>query len=82
MFARLRANAQAKGRRGPLRFPSLECMQKYDSAVSVIGENGELDQALTKALERGITSVVGVTNYVAKWAKNIRERNGPIIVKQ
>jgi len=80
LFSRLRANAKAKGRRGPSRFPSLECMQKFDTAAEVL--NGELDKALTKALEQGAVSVVGATNYVAKWASNVRERNGPIIVKQ
>jgi len=81
LFTRLRANAQAKGRSGPLRFPSIECMDKYDAAAAVLGENGELDKALKKALEQGAISVVRATNYVAKWASNIEKQNRPQIIQ-
>lgn len=73
MFTRLTANARAKGRRGPKRFPSLECMSKFDTAAEAL--NGEFDKALTKALEQGITSVTGVTNYISKWAANLKPRH-------
>lgn len=73
MFERLTTNARAKGRRGPKRFPSLECKQKFDTAAETL--NGEYDRALTKALEQGITSVTGITNYIAKWAGNLKPRH-------
>jgi len=73
MFTRLTANARAKGRRGPKRFPSLECMDKFERAAKAV--NSEFDKALKAALEQGITSVTGVTNYISKWAANLKPRH-------
>lgn len=75
MFAKLTANAKLKGRRGPKRFPTYECRQKFKDAAEILGN--QFGEALDKALEQGITSVVGVTNYVAKWAQNLQARAPP-----
>jgi len=75
MFAQLTANAKAKGRRGPKRFPSLEVKRKFITAATEL--DGEFKQAMDKAFEQGITSVVGITNYVAKWAANNRKAARP-----
>jgi hypothetical protein len=72
-FERLRANAKARGRRGPRKFPTLECKAKFDAAAEQL--NGEFDKALQKALEQGRTSVTSLTNYIAAWARNARQSN-------
>ena len=73
-FDKLRANAALKGRRGPQQFKTQECKQKFDAAAAEL-LNGEFDKALKAALEQGITSVTGVTNYIAKWASNLKPRH-------
>lgn len=72
-FEKLRVNAALKGRRGPQQFKTQECKEKFDTAAETL--DGEFDKALTKALEQGITSVTGITNYIAKWASNLKPRH-------
>lgn len=76
LFSKLRDNASAKGRRGPVRFPSLECKHRFDAAVEVLGPS--YDRALSAALTQGITKVVGVVNYLGKWADN---KQAPTIIR-
>lgn len=75
MFERVGENQRAKGRRGTTQFPTLECKKKFDAAVIVL--DGEFEAALTKALEQGITRITGITNYIAKWAENMRKSQQP-----
>lgn len=67
MFAKLRANAEAKGRRGPKQFSSLEQKEKFDQAV--IRLDGQFKEALSAGLSNGYLSVKALVNYMAspKW---------------
>jgi len=69
MFGRLQANASAQGRRGPKKFPTLECKQGFDEAVAKLGDQ-EFEKALLKALKQGINSVTRITAYISAWADN------------
>lgn len=72
-FERINVTRRAKGRRATKQFPTVECKQKFDTAANTL--NGEFDKALKAALEQGITSVTGVTNYISKWAANLKPRH-------
>jgi len=69
-FDRINVTRRARGWKATKQFPTVECKQKFDAAVETL--DGEFDKALKAALEQGITSVTGVTNYVAKWASNLK----------
>jgi len=77
LFTRLRATAQAKGYRGPQRFPTLEVKRRFTEAVASLDGNYQriLDDALGKA---GITKLTGVVNYIAKCAES--KRGGHITI--
>jgi hypothetical protein len=77
LFARLRATAQAKGYRGPQRFPTLEVKRRFTEAVKSLDGNYQriLNDALGKA---GITKLTGVVNYIAKCAES--KRGGHITI--
>jgi len=79
LFKKLVLNAAAKHRRGPGRFPTLECEINFDQAAKLL--DGEFDEVLNKALKQGITSVVGVTNYIAKWASNMQKKGKPQVIQ-
>lgn len=79
LFKKLVLNAAAKHRRGPGRFPTLECKINFDQAAKLL--DGEFDEVLNKALKQGITSVVGVTNYIAKWASNMQKKGKPQVIQ-
>jgi hypothetical protein len=68
LFARLQANARAKRRRGPKRFPSLESKRKFLKTCERL--DGQFDAALNRALEKGIVSIVGIVDFMAKWNTN------------
>jgi hypothetical protein len=74
LFAKLKAEFKAKGRRAPKRFQSLANKQKWETAEEKL-EPGELKAAIVRALQKGICSVVGVTDFVAKWNGNGRRGN-------
>jgi predicted transcriptional regulator len=67
MFAKLAANARAKGRRGPKRFGSLEQKTKFTQAVARL--DGQFEEALDAGLENSILAVGKLVNYIAspKW---------------
>lgn len=69
LFGRVQADAEAKRRRGPKQFPSLECKHKFDEAATRLGDI-EARLAIIRALEKGITSIAAVTDFIAKWQKN------------
>lgn len=73
MLERINVTRRAKGRRATKQFPTVECKQKFNTAAETL--NGEFDKALKAALEQGITSVTGVTNYISKWASNLKPRH-------
>ena len=64
VFAKLAANAQAKGHRGPRRFPSLECKRSFLEAAATLGHAACLE-AVDKALGQGITALPRLVAYVA-----------------
>ena len=64
MVDRLRANAAATGRRGPTRFPTIECRDKFRAAIGRL--NGSGKAAIDAALNAGILSLPRLTAYIAK----------------
>jgi len=73
MFGRLQANAKAQGRRGPAQFKTLEQKRKFDEAAAKLDEQ-EFERALTAGLEQGINSVARLTNWIAKWDGQPRQK--------
>jgi hypothetical protein len=69
LFEKLKHEFKAKGRRAPKRFQSLANKQKFETAEQKLGQ-GELSSAIVRALQKGICSVVGVTDFIAKWNGN------------
>jgi hypothetical protein len=75
LFEKLAAEFKAKGRRAPKRFKSLENKRKFEVAEQKLGQD-ELSSAIVRALQKGICSVVGVTDFVAKWNGQGNGRKG------
>lgn len=69
LFEKLTAEFKAKKRRAPKRFASLENKGKFEAAEERLGQD-ELEKAIKRALEKGLCSVVKVTDWVAKWNGN------------
>lgn len=74
-FDKLAIEAEAKGRRPAQKFPTLALKKKFDIAATNL--NGTLENAITKALEAGITSVPKIVNYISspKWRDNDNQRS-------
>ncbi len=74
MFAKLAANARARGRRAPTRFGSLEQKRKFISAVARL--DGRFEEALDAGLGNSITAVGKLVNYIAspKWQEPQQKR--------
>lgn len=79
LFARLAANARAKGWRAPKQFKSLEQKRKFDDAALVLGDG--LDAFIVKALEQERTSLRAMVNYVSKCAENGHKSDRPRVIK-
>lgn len=69
-FDKLAAEAEARGRRPPQKFPTLAVKEKFGIAASDL--NGTLEAAIVKALESGITAIPRIVNYISspKWRDN------------
>jgi len=65
LFELLGVEFEASNRRKPKKFPSLACKTKFDKAATKL--NGSLDNAIKRAFERGILSITGVTDFIAKY---------------
>jgi hypothetical protein len=74
MFAKLQANARAKGRRVPKQFGSLEQKTKFIEAVARL--DGRFETALDAGLGNGILAVGKLVNYIAspKWQEEKQPR--------
>ncbi len=83
LFGRLAAEAEAQGRNGPQKFPSLACKEKFNRAVNQL--NGTFEQAINSGLEAGILGIPRLVQYISssKWkettdgqsrTKNTQER--------
>lgn len=70
LFEKLSTEFRAKGRNVPKKFPTLACKKKFDTKAVDLGDN--LEPAIERALQKGITSVSGVTDFIAKWSTNGR----------
>lgn len=72
LFARLGTEAEAQGRNGPQKFPSLACKEKFNAAIKSL--NGTFEQAINSGLEAGILSIPHLVRYISspKW----RETDG------
>jgi hypothetical protein len=79
LFARLAANANAKGWRAPKQFKSLEQKRKFDETALTLGDG--LDALIVRALEQERVSIRAVVNYVAKCAENDRKANEPRVIR-
>jgi len=66
LFARLQANAKAKGRRGPRQFETPEQRDKFLTAEKRLPPD-ELDRAITAGLEAGAFERARIIAWVAKW---------------
>ena len=64
-FEILKTEFHAKGRRAPQKFPSLACKRKFDARATYL--NGNLKNAVERALEKGILSIPQITDFIAKW---------------
>ena len=73
LFGQLCVDAAAKGRRGPAAFESVAQRDKFLQAEQRL--NGQLDQAITAALEMGITSRARIVAYIAKYASGYKPVN-------
>lgn len=65
LFEKLAKEFEARGRRPPVKFPSLACKRKFDARATYL--NGSTATAIDRALEKGIMAVTGVTDFIAKW---------------
>lgn len=67
LFAKIASEAEAKGRRPPTKFPTLECKSRFDQAAGRL--NGTLERAIDNGLAAGITSIPKLTAYISspKW---------------
>ncbi|MCK9597668.1 MAG: hypothetical protein M0R06_01430 [Sphaerochaeta sp.] len=75
LAALLGKNAAAKGRRGPIRFPTIEVRDKFLETSEKLGYK-DTKAAIAAALTQGIYDMVGVVNYAAKWSPNGPKSNG------
>jgi len=66
LFARLQANAKAKGRRGPRQFETPEQRDKFLVAEKRLPPD-ELERAITAGLEAGAFERARIIAWVAKW---------------
>lgn len=76
LFGRLGTEAEALGRNGPQKFPSLACKEKFNRAVKQL--NGTFEAAVNGGLEAGILGIPRLVQYISssKWkeGKNGRTR--------
>ena len=69
MHALLDRERKAKGQRAPAKFPSLACKTKFLEAEERLGPD-DLKSGMMRALEKSITSIPGIADFVAKWELN------------
>lgn len=69
LFELLAVEARAKGRKRPIRFPSVECKKSFAEAEIRLGSS-HLNNAIRAALRNGITAVSKITAYVNKYQPN------------
>lgn len=67
LFNLLGDERAAKGYRPPKNFPTTLCKEKFIAAEERLGEI-ELEQAIRRGIEKGITSITNLTDWVTKWA--------------
>lgn len=65
LFEKLKTEFNAKGRHAPQKFPSLACKRKFDARAKYLNSRTAL--AINRALEKGILSVTGIVDFIAKW---------------
>lgn len=81
MFALLQAENRAKKRRTTDAFPSLACKRKWLERCE--GRlNGTLKIAVERALEKGITSITGIVDFVALYEPQAPKQAGAQIYSQ
>jgi hypothetical protein len=76
LFEKLKPEFQAKGYRPPGKFPSLACKRKYVARADFLGDYTAV--AIERALQKGITSVTRIVDFIAKWdpAKETTNQKG------
>lgn len=65
LFELLKPEFIAKNHKPPKKFPSLACKRKYVARANYLGDNTR--PAIERALQKGIASVTGVVDFIAKW---------------
>lgn len=85
LFEKLEVEAQAKGRAGPKKFPTLACKKKFNQTAGRL--NGILETAIDNALAAGIIALPRLVAYISspKWAEettNERRTASPATTRQ
>jgi hypothetical protein len=76
LFARLAAEYDAQKRRRPTRFRSMACKAKFTAAEARLSLS-DLEIAINRGLEKGILSIDGLTDWVARWQPGAVPRASP-----
>ena len=75
LYALLKREKDALKRRMPKNFPTVACCAKFRAAERRLSA-GELKNGIQRAMEKNITSIPEITDFVAKWGLSPPKANG------